>query len=73
MCFKRQQNAVMIDCYNKGKDLSKCYPRAMCQKEMKSHAEIGPQNILTTQVLNQTKQYDPKCSDPKQIIMTLKF
>ena len=45
----------------------------MCQKEMKSHAEIGPQNILTPQVLNQTKQYDPKCSDPKQIIMTLKF
>ena len=45
--FTKQQIAVMIDCYDKGKDLSKRYTPAMCQKEMKLHAEIGPQNILT--------------------------
>ena len=45
--FTKQQIALMIHCYDKGKDLSKRYTPAMCQKEMKSHAEIGPQNVLT--------------------------
>ena len=45
--FTKQQIALMIHCYDKGKDLSKRYTPAMCQKEMKSHAETGPQNVLT--------------------------
>ena len=45
--FTKHQIAVMIDCYNKGKDLSKRYTPAMCQKELKSHLKIGPQNMLT--------------------------
>ena len=52
--FTTQQIAVMIDCYNKGKDLSKRYTPAMCQKEMKLHTEIGPENILTE---NQIRSY----------------
>lgn len=45
--FTKQQIVVMIECYKKGKDLSKHYTPAMCQKQMKLHAEIGPQNTLT--------------------------
>lgn len=45
--FSKQQIAVMIECYDKGKDLSKRYTPAMCQKEMRSNPEIGPENTLT--------------------------
>ena len=45
--FSKQQISVMIECYDKGKDLSKRYTPAMCQKEMRSNPEIGPGNTLT--------------------------
>ena len=39
---------------DKGKDLSKRYTPAMCQKEMRAHPELGPQNTLTE---NQIKSF----------------
>ena len=45
--FSKLQISVMIKCYDKGKDLSKRYTPAMCQKEMRAHPELGPQNTLT--------------------------
>ena len=52
--FSKLQISVMIKCYDKGKDLSKRYTPAMCQKEMRAHPELGPQNTLTE---NQIKSF----------------
>ena len=45
--FSKQQIAVTIECYDKGKDLSKRYTPAMCQKEMSS----GPIQKLDLKIL----------------------
>ena len=52
--FSKLQISVMIKCYDKGKDLSKRYTPAMCQKEMRAHPELGPQNTITE---NQIKSF----------------
>ena len=52
--FSKLQISVIIKCYDKGKDLSKRYTPAMCQKEMRAHPELAPQNTLTE---NQIKSF----------------
>lgn len=70
--FSRLQIAVMIDCYDKGKDLSKRYTPAMCQREMRSHPELGPENTLrksSTVILEQAPQITNQTKQPKQYIL----